>query len=69
VFFDSNSQRRLGRELPLQDDEKLYEFAERGNALRDLADKQAIKAAIRGGKGGLFLRLTNEQYRKLEGRR
>lgn len=69
VFFDSYSQRRLGRELLLQDDERVYELAERGHALRDLADKQALEAAIRGGKGGLFLRLTNEQYRKLEGRK
>ena len=69
VFFDSASKRRLGRELLLEEDDKLYELAKRGQALNELADKQSIEAAIRGGRGGLFLKLTPEQYQKLEGRR
>ena len=69
VFFDSVSKRRLGRELLLQEDDKLYELAKRGQALRELADKQSIESAIRSGHGGLFLKLTPEQYQKLEGRR
>jgi hypothetical protein len=69
VFFDSASKRRLGRELLLEEDDKLYELAKRGGALGELADKQSIEAAIRGGRGGLFLKLTPEQYQKLEGRR
>jgi len=51
VFFDSASKRRLGRELILQEDDKLYELDKRGQALGELADKQAIEAAIRGGRG------------------
>jgi hypothetical protein len=68
VFYDSTTQRRLGRELLLRDDEKLYELARKGHALRELADTQSIEAAIRGGRGGLFLKLTPDQYRTLEGR-
>ena len=56
----------LGRELLLEEDEKLYELAKRGQALAELADKQSIEAAIRAGQGGLFLKLTPEQYQKLE---
>jgi hypothetical protein len=69
VFFDSASKRRLSRELILEQDDKLYELAKRGQALRELADKQALDGAIQGGKGGLFLKLTDDQYRKLEGGR
>jgi hypothetical protein len=67
VFFDSASKRRLPRELILDQDAKLYQLAKRGRALRELADRQAIDVAIQGGKGGLFLKLTDEQYRRLEG--
>lgn len=69
VFYDSATKRRLGRELLLQNNEKLYELARKGHALRELADTQSIEAAIRGGRGGLFLKLTPDQYRTLEGRR
>ena len=69
VFFDSASKRRLPRELLLEQDDKLYELAQRGRALGNLADKQALETAIQRGKGGLFLKLTDEQYRKLEGGR
>ena len=67
VFFDSTSKRRLGRELLLQEDSKLYELAKRGQALRELADKQAIEAAIRGGRGGLFLKLNPSSTRNSKG--
>ena len=67
MFYDSNSQKLLPRKLLLHDEEKLYELARRGQCLRDLADKQAIEVAIRNGRGGLFLKLTQEQYEKLNG--
>ena len=40
VFFDSTSKRRLGRELLLEEDDKLFELAKRAQALVELADKQ-----------------------------
>jgi hypothetical protein len=65
VFDDSGSQKRVPRRLLLRDEEKLYEMARRGQCLRNLADKQAIEVAIRAGRGGLFLKLTQEEYAKL----
>jgi hypothetical protein len=45
------------------------ELAKRSGALKDLAAKQALEKGIDMGKGGLFLKLTPEQYTKLKGDR
>jgi hypothetical protein len=65
VFFDSTTQQRL-RVLNFQDDDKLIELAKRGGALTNLEAKQAIEKGISDGKGGVFLKLSPEQYAKLE---
>ena len=49
------------REFTFADDSKVEEMAERGNALRTLADKQAFEVGLRQGYGGVELRLTNAQ--------
>jgi hypothetical protein len=65
AFFDSYTQQRL-RVLNFQDDDKLVELAKRCGALTNLEAKQSIENAISNGKGGVFLKLTVEQYEKLK---
>jgi hypothetical protein len=44
-------------------------MAERGNALKDLAARQALDYAINMGRGSVWLWLSDEQYAKLKKRR
>jgi hypothetical protein len=67
VFYDSATQQRL-RTVTFQDDEKLVELAKRGGALTNLEAKQTVENGISNGKGGVFLKLSLEQYKKLIGK-
>jgi hypothetical protein len=67
VFSDSNSQQRLCT-LVFADDDKIVELAKRSGALTNLEAKQALEQGIYKGKGGMFLKLTPEQYAKLKKR-
>ena len=58
---------RTVRELKLGDASRVEEMARRGGGLRTLADKQAMESALRAGRGGCDLMLTDEQWRKLTG--
>jgi hypothetical protein len=55
----------LPRQFTFQHANKLRELARRGEALGTLEQKQALEHAIEMGRGGLYLRLTPEQYHKL----
>jgi hypothetical protein len=65
VFYDSETQQRLCT-VTFQEGEKLLELAKRGGALSNLESKQMIENAISNGKGGVFLKLSPEQYIKLK---
>jgi hypothetical protein len=65
VFFDSGSQQRL-RVMHFEDEGRVLELARRGGALTNLEAKQAIERGISNGKGGVFLKLSPEQYAKLD---
>jgi hypothetical protein len=65
VFFDSTTQQRL-RVMNFMDEDKLVELARRGGAVTNLESKQAIERGISEGKGGVFLKLSLEQYDKLK---
>jgi hypothetical protein len=52
--------------MNFQDEDKVVEFARRGGALANLEAKQAIEKGISDGKGGVFLKLSPEQYAKLD---
>ena len=65
VISDSNSQRRLCT-LVFADDDKIVELAERSGGLTNLESKQALERGIDTGKGGVFLKVTPEQYTKLQ---
>ena len=55
----------LPRKLTFTDPEKIRELARRGGAWRDSESRQVLEHAIETGRGGIYLRLTPDQYRKL----
>jgi hypothetical protein len=60
---------RLETSLPLKltfaDPEKIRELARQGDAMETSTARQTLEHAIQMGSGGLYLRLTPEQYQKL----
>ena len=48
-----------------KDPEKIRELARRGEAWSDSESRQMLEYGIEVGRGGCYLRLTTEQYRKL----
>jgi hypothetical protein len=48
------------------DDDKIVELVKRsGGTLTNLESKQALERGIENGKGGVFLKVTPDQYNKL----
>jgi hypothetical protein len=64
TFLDGDKV--LPRTLLFQSDEKLSEMAERGGAMKSLADRQGLEHAIRLGRGGLYLDLSYLQFTTLQ---
>lgn len=64
TFLDGDKV--LPRTLLFQSEEKLTEMAERGAALKNLADRQGLEHAIRLGRGGLYLDLSYPQLTTLQ---
>jgi len=56
-----------GRVFGFDSDLKVLETAKRGRAFKTLADHQSFASALEHGRGGVFLSLTDEEYRKLRG--
>jgi hypothetical protein len=60
---------RLGTSRPLKltfaDPEKIRGLARQGDAMGTSTARQTLEHAIHMGSGGVYLRLTPEQYRKL----
>jgi len=55
----------LPKKLTFADPDKIRELARRGDALGTSESKQMLEYAIEVGRGGIYLRLTPEQYKKL----
>jgi hypothetical protein len=55
----------LPRTLTFADAGKIIEIAERGEALKDLAARQALDYGIELGRGSVYLMLTEQQYASL----
>jgi hypothetical protein len=55
----------LPRKLTFSDPEKIRELARRGEAWGTSESRQMLEHAIETGRGGIYLRLTPEQYNKL----
>ena len=66
-FLEEDCQTSLPRKLNFKHPDKIVELAMRGGAVLNLEGRQAIEHAIRNGRSGIWLELTEEQYRKLKG--
>jgi len=64
-FLEEDLKTPLPRRLNLSSPKKPFEIAERGGGVMNLEERQAIEHGIQTGRGGFWLQLTEEQYRKL----
>jgi hypothetical protein len=64
-FVESDLKTPLPRKLTFSDPEKIRELVRRGEAWGDSESRQMLEHAIDVGRGGVYLRLTPEQYRSL----
>jgi len=64
-FLEADAKTPLPRKLNFSDPEKIRELARRGEAWGNLETKQALEHGIETGRGGVWLRLTPEQYARL----
>lgn len=67
TFIDEGQRRALPRSLTYRDAAKIIELARRGGHPMNLEGRQALDMGINNGRGGVTLKLTREQYRKLTG--
>lgn len=65
-FLEEDLRTPLSRALTFASAEKVTALVERGGGLTDLASHQALDEAITMGRGGVFLRLTEQQYSQLQ---
>jgi hypothetical protein len=65
-FLQPDLKTPLPRRFTFAHADKIRELARRGEALGTLEVKQALEAAIENGSGGVYLRLTPEQYSRLK---
>ncbi|MGI4830718.1 MAG: hypothetical protein ACRYFU_21365 [Janthinobacterium lividum] len=63
-FLDG--EETLPRTLLFQSGDKLVEMAEKGGAMKSLADRQGLEYAVRLGRGGLYLDLSYAQLATLQ---
>lgn len=63
-FIEPYLQTALPRKAILRDAMKLCQFVDRAREFKDSAARKAFEAAIKDGKGGIYLELTDDQYRK-----
>jgi len=65
--FSTERWRPLPKRVIFSDAARIWEAARRGNGLIDDASREALELAIETGRGGIMLRLTDEQYQALGG--
>jgi hypothetical protein len=59
------SKTPISRQFLFSDKRKVYETARRGHGLTDATSVSELNQAIAAGRGGIWLRLTDEQYSTL----
>ena len=64
-FLEADLKTPLPRKLTFADPDKIRELARRGEAWGDSESRQMLEHAIEQGRGGVYLRLTPEQYARL----
>ena len=64
-FLEIDLKTPLPRKLHFISAAKVIELVERGGGITDQESRLMLNQAIATGRGGVFLRLTEEQYAKL----
>jgi hypothetical protein len=67
-FLEPDLKTPLPRTFTFQTPEKVEELIRRGGGMHDLASRQAVEHGLDMGRGGVYLNLTEEQYRTLKWR-
>lgn len=65
--FRTEARKKLPREFTFRSAATVRELARRGNGLIDRWDRDGFEVALELGKGGIWLRLSNDQFRSLGG--
>jgi hypothetical protein len=65
TFEEPGLQTPLPKRLTFRDEGKIRELARRGEAWGTSESRQMLELAIEHGRGGVYLRLTPEQYARL----
>jgi hypothetical protein len=65
-FLEEDLKTSLSKKLAFLSQDRMIELARRGGAVLNLETEQAIRHGIEIGRGGVWLNLTEEQYRKLK---
>jgi len=66
-FTEVDSRTPLPRKLTFATADKVREMAERGGALSNLESRQMLEYGIQSGRGGVTLKLTEDQLSRLKG--
>lgn len=64
-FLEADLQTPLPRKLCYKSAVKIIELVERGGGFKDFESRLMLDQGISMGRGGVFLSLTDELYRKL----
>jgi hypothetical protein len=64
-FLETDLRTSLPRTLTFASETKVIELIERGGGMVDSESRNAVSHAIEMGRSGVYLNLTDEQYRKL----
>ena len=64
-FLEEDLKTALPRKMHFRNEQKVREIARRGGASLNLETLQAFDHGIEIGRGGIWLELSDEQYRKL----
>ena len=64
-FLEADLRTPLPRKFTFTDPDKIRELARKGEAWGDSESWQMLEYAIENGRGGVYLRLTPDQYKKL----
>ena len=65
-FLEEDLKTPLPKRLHFRDPEKIRNIVEKVGNFADLQDRQALDYGLEIGRGGVWLQLTEEQYRRLK---
>jgi hypothetical protein len=65
-FLEADLQIALPKKFAFLSQDMIGELARRGDAVLNLETEQAIRHRIKIGRAGVWLNLSEEQYRKLK---